>query len=322
MADCVDAPIPVTIVTGYLGAGKSTLLDRWLRRLPDDTAVIVNEQGDVGIDGTLLADRAARLLEITGGCVCCTTHAALDAALAELADTSPPPSRILVETSGAASPAGVIRALTWGTARDQLRLDGVVTVLDAFRARRALKLDLTIEQLGFADVVVLSQVDRCEARDLPALQDELRAYAPAAAFARARHGRLEGDDAGSLVDLLAARAQALRVVEDADRPEVHHGIKAVSLVHDGEVDEQRFADWVERSLGAIETRIARVKGIVAVRGVPARVVIQGVGEAVEVELGSEWADGARTSKMVILGLDLDAAELAAGFEACTLPAGD
>ncbi len=315
----MDAPIPVTVVTGYLGAGKSTLLDGWLRELPGDTAVIVNERGEVGIDGTLLADRASRLLEITGGCVCCTTHAALDAALTELADASPPPSRILVETSGAASPAGVIRALTWGTARERLRLDGVVTVLDASRARRALKIDLTIEQLGFADVVVLSHVDRCEATDLPALQHELSAYAPAATFARARRGRLEDAGASSLAQLLEARAGALRVVADADRPEVHHGIKAVSLVHDGEVDEQRFGDWVERGLGGIETRIARVKGIIAVRGVPSRVVIQGVGEAVEVELGREWGDGARTSRMVVLGLDLDADSLAEGFSACCLP---
>src|SRR5688572_4640649 len=108
----MDAPIPVTVVTGFLGAGKSTLLERWLEDLPpDETAVIVNERGDIGIDGALLAPHVRRIREITGGCICCTSQAALDAALVELADAEPAPTRILVETSGAASPAGVIRAL-------------------------------------------------------------------------------------------------------------------------------------------------------------------------------------------------------------------
>src|SRR5688572_10459915 len=122
--------IPVTVVTGFLGAGKSTLLLRWLEDLPrEQTAVIVNEQGSVGIDGALLSDHVSRLREITGGCVCCVTQAALAAALVDFAESTPRPTRILVETSGAASPAGVIRALTQGDARDELRLDGIVTVI-------------------------------------------------------------------------------------------------------------------------------------------------------------------------------------------------
>ncbi|MEM7157265.1 MAG: GTP-binding protein [Myxococcota bacterium] len=315
----MDSPIPVTVVTGFLGAGKSTLLDRWLLALPSDTAVIVNEQGEVGIDGALLASRASQILEITGGCVCCTTQAALDAALTGFAHATPRPSRIVVETSGAASPAGVIRALTWGTARDRLRLDGVVTVIDVARAHRALRYDLTIEQLGFADVVVMSHVDECTESDVTARAEELTPYAPGAVFARARRGRLDDPNAGSLEELLAARAGVLRVVPKEARGQ-HRGIKAVSLVHDGELDEDRFGHWVETTLGAIQTKIARIKGILAVHGVDERVILQGVGEAIEVTLGLPWADADRTSRLVILGLDLDAEILSAGFDTCTLRA--
>ena len=142
--------IPVTVVTGFLGAGKSTLVEGWLSALPrDETAVIVNERGDVGIDGELLASHVSRLREITAGCVCCETQAELASALVELSGLSPAPRRILVETSGAASPAGVIRALTRGKARERLRLDGVITVIDASRVERALSFDLAVEQLGF-----------------------------------------------------------------------------------------------------------------------------------------------------------------------------
>ncbi len=297
--------IPVTVVTGFLGAGKSTLVDRWLGELPrHETAVIVNEAGEIGIDGALLGARAGRLREITGGCVCCATQVELAAALAELADAQPAPTRILVETSGAASPAGVVRPLTRGRAADRLRLDGIITVVDATRVERALAHALAIEQLGFADVVLLTHLDRFDG-DPASIEARLVAHAPSAVLAHAPH---------SLLPLLDARADVLRILSDgAASP---HPIDAVSLTLDGALDEDRFGDWVEAELGAIEARLLRVKGILALDGVDARVIVQGVGEAIEVTLGAPWGDAPRTSRLVILGLGLDAAALELGFRAC------
>jgi G3E family GTPase len=315
----MDAPIPVTVVTGFLGAGKTTLVERWLGELPrDETAVIVNEQGEVGIDGALLASRASRLREITGGCVCCTTQAELSAALAEFAEASPPPTRVLVETSGAASPAGVVRAVTHGRGRGRLRLDGVVTVVDASRADRVLGFDLAIEQLGFADVVVLSHVD--QAASVEAFEASVARLAPGAVVACASRGQVQQIDRPELTlqELLDQRADVLRVYPSESR--AHEAIDAVSLCHDGELDEARFGEWVEGSLGEAEARILRVKGILALTGVEARVILQGVGEAIEVSLGAPWADGPRRSRLVVLGLGLDADELERGFGACA--AGD
>lgn len=319
--------IPVTIVTGFLGAGKSTLLRSWLEQLPrNETAVIVNEQGEVGVDGELLAARVARLREITGGCVCCRSQAELSSALLELGTTPPRPSRLFVETSGAASPAGVIQALGAPGLREHLALDGVITVVDATRATRALAFDVAVEQLGFADVVVLSHVDETreigEANeageiseasasvDLEALQALLSRHAPAAVIARAARGAM----ASSFVALMAQRAEALHPV----RPDgvAHSGIDAASMRLDGELDEDLFGDWVEASLGAVEARILRVKGIVAIRGVDARVIVHGVSDAVEVVVGAPWGDAKRTSRLVVLGLGLDAAALDAGFHRC------
>jgi G3E family GTPase len=184
-------PLAVTIVTGFLGAGKSTLMEKWLKELPrDETAVIVNERGEVGIDGELLAAHVARLREITGGCVCCSSQAELLSALNELAEAEPRPSRILVETSGAASPSGVIRALSAPLTRERFRLDGVITVLHGVHAREAVAFDVAVEQLGFADVVVLSHVDNIEMSAKPADIEDVQAlvqrYAPAALTVRAR----------------------------------------------------------------------------------------------------------------------------------------
>lgn len=311
----MDLRIPVTVITGFLGAGKSTLVDRWLRERPrESTVVIVNEQGAVGIDGDLLADRVARIREITGGCVCCQAQAELDATLAEFATTSPRPQRILVETSGAASPAGVIRALTWGSARDALRLDGVVAVLDAARLDAVIEFDLTIEQLGFADVVVLSHADACERAALDHACARAKTHAPAAVFARGHNGTLENEQ--RLLDLLDARTEHLHDLPDISQHHTHHGIDAVSLVADHPLDEERFGDWVEHALGSVQARVLRVKGILAIEGVDERVIVQGVGESVEVTLGLPWRDAEPRCRLVVLGLQLDAAALRAGFEAC------
>ncbi len=305
--------IPVTIVTGFLGAGKSTLLQHWLEQLPrNETAVIVNERGEVGIDGELLAAHVARLREITGGCICCRSQAELSSALVELGETQPRPGRILVETSGAASPAGVIRAIT-SNPNERFCLDGVVTVVDVTRIEAALEFDLAVEQLGFADVVVLTHVDRLAnaASELTVdeIEQRLRIYAPTAVTARSSNGTMSFE----LLDLLAQRTEALHVPPSGTG---HSSIQAVSLVVDGELDEESFGDWVQNVLGGVQSRILRVKGILAIQGVDVRVIVHGVGDAVEVELGRRWVGAARSSRLVVLGLGLNAAELESTFRRC------
>ncbi len=308
--------IAVTIVTGFLGSGKSTLIERWLQELPrSETAVIVNERGDVGIDGELLAAHVARLREITGGCVCCSSQLELMSALTELSETNPAPSRILVETSGAASPAGVIRGIAAPRVRERLSLDGVITVVPITRAKSTLEFDIAVEQLGFADVVLLSHTDQADslpvAESLHTIASELQRYAPAAVFAESSRGV----SSKPLLELLAERSHTLA---DVPQGSAHASIDAVSLVVDGELDEERFTTWVEGALGDVESRILRVKGILAIRGVDVRVIVQGVSQAVDVELGRPWNDTERTSRLVVLGLGLDAAELEAGFRDCAV----
>ena len=307
----MQAPVPVTVVTGCLGAGKSTRIEGWLQELPrESTAVIVNERGEVGVDGELLSAHVARVREITGGCVCCSSHAELVAALSELSQTSPRPQRILVETSGAASPAGVIRGIAAPRARQRLQLDGVVTVVDATRLQRALEFDVTVEQLGFADVVVLSHVDEATAEaDLAAAQQQAQRYAPTARIIHGRHGVLPLP----FQQLLQQRSESLHWVPQGSS---HHVIEAVSLSLEGELDEERFGAFMEDVLGAVEARILRLKGILAMQGVQHRVIVQGVSQAVEVQLGSPWGRAERRSRLVVLGLGLDAQALEAGLRSC------
>jgi G3E family GTPase len=168
-------------------------------------AVVVNEQSGVGVDGTLLAARARTLVEITGGCICCVTQSELVRALEELASSAPPCARILVETSEAASPAGVLRAIAAGGRTGALALDGVITVVDASRVGELAAHDLAIELIGYADVIVLSRAD---ARDPEAMRHSASVVAEhngAAFVTTAARGELTDPGLSTLEKLLAQR---------------------------------------------------------------------------------------------------------------------
>ncbi len=308
----------VTVVTGFLGAGKTTLVNRWLADIPKgDVAVVVNEHGDVGIDGDLLAERVRTLVEITGGCVCCKTQGELVRALEDLASRLPRPKRILVETSGAASPGGVLRAISRGGRSGALALDGVVTVVDASRVDDLAAHDLAIEQVGYADVVVLSRADACDDAAL-AHAEEVVAASNGAAFAvSAARGELRSEELATLEALLDARRADFAPLRDMPAA-TGHVYESIALVLEGDVDGDRFADFMEEQLARFAGRLFRTKGILAVAGARERMIVQGVADLVEVTFGAPWGDAPRTSRLVVVGYGLDRAALAEAFAACAV----
>ena len=197
--------VPITIVTGFLGAGKTTLVRHTLenakgRRL----ALIVNEFGDVGVDGTILRSCGAEscpeenIVELTNGCLCCTVADDFVPTLEALLSRSPPPDHIIVETSGLALPKPLVKAFEWPDIRNRVTVDGVVTVVDgpAVRAGRfaddpakiaaqraadsSVDHDNPLEevyedQLLCADLVVLNKTDLMTAEETALLSDEIKA---------------------------------------------------------------------------------------------------------------------------------------------------
>lgn len=315
MSDVV--PVPVTVVTGFLGAGKTTLVNRWLADVPrGDVAVIVNEHGDVGIDGAMLAARVRALVEITGGCVCCSTQAELVRALEDLASSPSPPRRILVETSGAASPAGVLRAIAGGGRSGTHALDGVVTVVDATRTETLAAHDLAIEQVAYADVVVLSRADTCSPEARARAGEVVTTHNGAAFVVTAARGELEDPALPTLEALLDRRRADFAPTRDVPAAQVAHVYESVSLVLPGDVDEERFADFMESDLAGVAGRLFRTKGILAVRGMAERMIVQGVADLVEVTFGEAWGDAQRTSRFVVVGFGLDRQALTRAFAAC------
>jgi len=178
----------LTIITGFLGSGKTTLLRALLERGAGGRrlGLVVNELGQIGLDGSVLEQAgAAPLVELTGGCVCCEAGSDFLLAVEELSDYAP--DCIVVETTGLAEPGGIIRrARSAG-----LPLDAVVAVADAANLEAALAASPVAEwQLRAADLIVLSKVDLVAPAEHAAASERLRALNPRAAIVPARYGQV------------------------------------------------------------------------------------------------------------------------------------
>lgn len=166
--DGMAARTPVTVITGYLGAGKTTLLRRIISESTMRLAVVMNEFGQMNVDGRVVEGRNIRMVELLGGCVCCSLAGEFGEAIAELLDKAQP-EWIVIETTGVAEPAALAHDIAENMPR--VRLDSIVTVVDADSMLRFPRLGHTgREQIELADMVILNKADLVPAEKLEAVR--------------------------------------------------------------------------------------------------------------------------------------------------------
>lgn len=292
---------PVTLVTGFLGSGKTTLISRLLAH-PDmgETAVIVNELGEVGIDHHLLRRVDERTVLLDSGCVCCTLRGDLADELRDLDSRRirgeiPPFRRVVVETTGLADPAPIVYTLAAEpVVRHHFELDGIVATVDA---RNGLVQDESVKQAAVADVLVVTKVDVA----VPdGLERRLGALNPGAEIVEAAFGNVEP---GQLF------GRPARDVRDLQFEEHSHdgGIGAFCLFVDRQLDWTAFGIWLTMLLQARGSDLLRVKGLLNVGG-PGPLLLNGVQHVVHPpEHLDAWPDEDHRSRIVFIGRGLDPA---------------
>lgn len=325
------AKVPATIITGFLGAGKTTLIRHLLenasgRRL----ALIINEFGDVGVDGEILKScgidscPAENIVELANGCLCCTVADDFLPAMESLLAREPRPDHIIIETSGLALPKPLVKAFEWPSIRSKLTVDGVIAVVDAAAAAEGRFVDdeerqaaqrafdpsvdhdnpleeVYEDQLLCADLLILNKADLVEATELETLIGEISAVVQRAVkIVPATHGRVAAD---VLLGLHAAAEDDL-----AARPSHHDGEDG----HDHDDFESFILDlpsvadpstlMTRLALVASEHDVLRMKGFVEVSGKPMRLLVQGVGARFSHQFDRAWrSDEVRRGRLVVIG---------------------
>ena len=333
--------LPVTVITGFLGSGKTTLVTHLLQNPGGKRlAVVVNEFGDVGVDGEILKGcalpdcPAENIMELANGCICCTVADDFIPTIEALMALDPRPEHILIETSGLALPKPLLKAFDWPSIRSKITVDGVIALADAeaVAAGRFAPNVAAVDAQRLADDSIdhetpLSEVfeDQISCADIVLLTKPDLAGADGVAKAKA------------VIEAEAPRPlPVLEVAEGAVDPRVILGLGAAAeddmdarpSHHDGADDHEHDdfdsvvidlpeithpSDLVERiAILAERQNILRVKGYAAVTGKPLRLLVQAVGRRVRHQYDRLWKpEEARRGRLVVIAehADIDAAAI-------------
>lgn len=292
--------ISVTAITGFLGAGKTTFINSVLKNNPDtEFALVENEFGEVAIDTKLVKGLdASQMFELKQGCICCTISGEYELVLLELAERFPNVEHLLIETTGVADPAPVIRPFF----RDEklhsvYQYNGTVCLVDAINFENSPEKEITLKQIAVADLILVSKTDKLSEIQKRDFQYRIAQINPLCKVHFSDSGNYPGFDLDSII------CQRKFFPDTSALKSVHSEIKSQTLTFQQPLNKIHFTDWLAYTLDLHKNEIYRIKGILCFENEPFEYILQGIGGSFELLEGDDFIQN-ESSYIVFIGKNL------------------
>jgi G3E family GTPase len=302
---------PVTVLSGFLGSGKTTLLNHLLNADHGlRIAVMINDFGDVNIDKDLVIGQTGDVVELSGGCLCCTIRGDLLNAARELLTSGREFDYVVVETSGLAEPLAVAQTFLVPELEASYRLDAVITVVDSSNIETWLASNETAaEQIRCANLLIANKLDLIAPEDVDGLKARLASINANARVIPSINCDLPVE---VLLDIAAYEPPTGKQYKVLREHVSHRSIVSASFSEDIELDHDLF----DRFLRNLPDSVFRAKGTVAVHGLSRRVVFHRVGSRNILDQAAPWLDQPRTCRALFLGDGFDRDTLLSELHSC------